>query len=377
MNRKNIPIQVERRLYCESMGKCMNPNCKKDFLYPQGDICEKAHIDAYCNSRDNTFDNLVILCTECHKKFDKLHLFTEKEVANWKILRKNELDLFFQTKYRSFSELKDVIRPLLLENKAIFENYFINDKRELWDDFENKIISNNNIIKNLIKTNIMLFQYSKIEEKSNQEIINKFLQHIDEFAITRNNKEKDRSILFPKEIDSIFCIEPLLTKRMEPYLESIEKLISKLQSNDTFGDICLGIGNPYLLLKNGKKIYLNDTPYIRQLLYTENCFVQSNFKFESLNFILKYLTNNQIKFTFPSKHKLNIINVKSYTILFVYEYCLTAAYIKSLAPKSGTIIVNLHNWNGELSISEDAYDIAKSMDVSLYTVGHFYGFIRK
>lgn len=32
MARKSIPIDVERKLYAESMGRCMNPDCQAELF---------------------------------------------------------------------------------------------------------------------------------------------------------------------------------------------------------------------------------------------------------------------------------------------------------------------------------------------------------
>ena len=45
MSRKPIEENVKRRLFAESMGRCMNPNCRKELFESCGDIIEKAHID--------------------------------------------------------------------------------------------------------------------------------------------------------------------------------------------------------------------------------------------------------------------------------------------------------------------------------------------
>ena len=63
-----IPENVERRLYAESMGRCMNPDCRKELFCLQGDIIERAHIDPYCQTADNSFENLVVLCPNCHSQ---------------------------------------------------------------------------------------------------------------------------------------------------------------------------------------------------------------------------------------------------------------------------------------------------------------------
>ena len=38
MSRKPINEEVKRRLYSESMGRCMNPECQKDLFFSNGDI---------------------------------------------------------------------------------------------------------------------------------------------------------------------------------------------------------------------------------------------------------------------------------------------------------------------------------------------------
>ena len=59
--RKAIPEYIQRRLYAESMGRCMNPACEKDLLLDNGNIAEKAHIIPHCNTADDSFENLTQL----------------------------------------------------------------------------------------------------------------------------------------------------------------------------------------------------------------------------------------------------------------------------------------------------------------------------
>ena len=106
MNRKAIDKNVERRLYAESMGKCMNPDCEADLFVDSSDIMERAHIAPYFETEDNSYENLIILCPNCHKKFDKTNLIDEGTVKKWKENRGRELKNFFSTKYSSFDTLK-------------------------------------------------------------------------------------------------------------------------------------------------------------------------------------------------------------------------------------------------------------------------------
>lgn len=84
MKRERIDENVKRRLYAESMGRCMNPDCQTELFMENGDIIEKAHIVPYCKTADNVFDNLVVLCPNCHTKYDKNSAFESEQVKEWK-----------------------------------------------------------------------------------------------------------------------------------------------------------------------------------------------------------------------------------------------------------------------------------------------------
>jgi CRISPR/Cas system Type II protein with McrA/HNH and RuvC-like nuclease domain len=184
---RSISTDVERRIYAESMGRCMNPECKVELFKENGDIMEKAHIIPYCDTKDNSFENLIILCPNCHTNFDKNSAFSADNVNKWKKMRKDEFDSFFSEKCDSFEDLKNAVVPLLLDNKFIFENYYLEDTRDLWDIFEGKILSNNRILRNILNRNSKLIQNHSNENYSNLAVVQKFILHIDEFEATRVN----------------------------------------------------------------------------------------------------------------------------------------------------------------------------------------------
>ena len=64
--RKAVSENTKRRLYAESMGRCMNPRCEAE-LFLNGDIAEKAHIIPHCDTADDSFENLILLCPNCHR----------------------------------------------------------------------------------------------------------------------------------------------------------------------------------------------------------------------------------------------------------------------------------------------------------------------
>ncbi|MFR4446014.1 MAG: hypothetical protein ACLT4I_00405 [Megamonas funiformis] len=64
-------------------------------------------------------------------------------------------------------------------------------------------------------------------------------------------------------------------------------------------------------------------------------------------------------------------------MIFIYTYCLSCMELKELLPEENSIIVNLHNWNGEGCISKEAYNLAKLMNIKLLTIEDFYGYINE
>lgn len=379
MNRKAISENVERRLYAESMGKCMNPDCQMDLFADDGDIMERAHITPYCETADNSFDNLVILCPNCHTNFDKNHAFSPAEVLSWKQIRRDEINRLFAKKYTTFDDLKEVVAPILSENKTIYENYYIGNIKSLWDKFEAKLLVNNRKLKTILQNNSQLIQKHSNKDYSNLECVHQFLLHIEEFEQTRGDKEKVRKVLFPAEINSMFGVSAVHDYLL-PSTEALEKLITELYDEGKYVNIVLGIDNPYLILnENGKQetVFLFDTPRLRQLYYNYGCYNKANVRLESLNFALKYIHQKSLYFKYKSYNNLREISINKSKIVFVYEYCLSEVCLMSLAPEEGSVIVNLHNWNEESCISKQAYNLAEEMGVTLLTMNRFYSYINK
>ena len=377
MGREAISVNVQRRLLAESMGRCMNPTCQKQLFIANGDIIERAHIVPYCKTADNSFENLVILCPSCHTAFDK-NAFSPDEVREWKQRRSEEMGRIFQKRVSSFDELKEIAVPLLMENKLCFERYYLQDNRALWDQFEPRVLVNNRKLSQLFKANLSLFQGRQGDADSNLEYVYTFLQHVREFEATRPNAEKTRCVLFPPEIDSIFGIEPVHDSMM-PLTESLEVLIGQLLAQDRLEGIELGIEQPYIQIReNGAscRVFLDDKPRLQQLYHDYHCFRKVNVRLESLNFALRYIRSHHMAFSFIRPDCLREIRLNGVHMLFVYEYCLSKAALLQLMPEEGTVIVNLHNWNGESCISQEAYAAAETMNVTLLTMAAFYGYIK-
>ena len=260
---------------------------------------------------------MVLLCPTCHTDFDKNHAFTPKEVLHWKAIRRDELKKYFSKRFSSFDDFKKEVVPLLLENRAYYENYYVSNHRELWDKFEYKILANNRKLRELMLANIDLIQWHKEPQYSNQTCVFEFIAHIEEFEMTRSDKEKTRQILFPEKINSIFGIESI-RGFVIPSTESLERLIKSLKEQGKFIDVHMGIARPYIQIQEDGKIisfFVDDTPQLRQQYYMHDCFVTTGVRLENLNFALKYLNSKRIKYRFIDDNNLREIyigNVKSF-----------------------------------------------------------------
>ena len=180
----------------------------------------------------------------------KNHAFTPEEVLSWKKTRKEEVERLFSKRVSDFNELKEMVSPLLEENKSIYENYYLQENKSLWDKFEVKILQNNKKLKLIFSANINLFQQNENENYSNLEYIRQFIAHAEEFEITRTDDEKIRKILFPVEIDSMFGVAPVKDSII-PSTESLELLIEKLIAEDKFVEITLGVEHPFIRVNEG------------------------------------------------------------------------------------------------------------------------------
>ncbi len=379
MARKIIPIDVERKLCAESMGRCMNPECQAELFRKKGDVIEKAHIIPYCKTADNVYENLVILCPTCHTDFDKNDAFEPEQVKQWKRIRQEEIEKIFGKKYATFEDLQKQVAPILFENKSIYENYYINDNRELWDKFEGKILVNNKKLKILLENNLELIQRHREKSYSNLETVQKLFAHIEEFEATRCEDEKIRQVLFPVEINSIFGISPV-NGYLLPMTEALEMLVEKLDEEGRFVTAVLGTDKPYIQIRENHgyvKVFLDDTPRLRQLYYNYGCFKRAVVRFESLNFALGYIKARKAGYTFINKSNFREIIVDGTKMVFVYKYCLSEADLKQMLPEEKTVIVNLHNWNGKGCISKQAREFADKIDVTLLAMEEFYEYINR
>jgi hypothetical protein len=64
MSRDAIPAEVKRAVLVEAGHRCAIPTCRAT-------TTEIAHIVPWAETQDNSFENLIALCPNCHTRFDQ------------------------------------------------------------------------------------------------------------------------------------------------------------------------------------------------------------------------------------------------------------------------------------------------------------------
>jgi len=64
MQRDDIPAAVKRAVLVEAGHRCAIPTCRAT-------TTEVAHIVPWTETKDNSFENLIALCPNCHTRFDQ------------------------------------------------------------------------------------------------------------------------------------------------------------------------------------------------------------------------------------------------------------------------------------------------------------------
>lgn len=115
MNRDVVPADIKRAVLVEAGHRCAIPTCKAT-------TTEIAHIVPWAESQDNSFENLIALCPNCHTRFDQ-----KKEIDRTAVkMYKHNLGIL-NNQYggkvdRRIEELEQRQRPrtISLEQKAAF-----------------------------------------------------------------------------------------------------------------------------------------------------------------------------------------------------------------------------------------------------------------
>lgn len=216
---------TQRRLFAASAGFCQNPNCSCPLFVDTASrpihIAEMAHIVAagdsgpranlnFSEEERGAFENLVLLCANCHTTVDKApDAYPDEMILNWKReTEKKLLQVFGTVKFNDRCQAREAVAPLLAENRAIFDNYGPHidaadnpesGAAERWKrKMLSRILPNNRRILSILDVNLHLL------EKAEKSTLEEFRQHIDDleaFHIEGLNADASR---FPIQLEKIF-----------------------------------------------------------------------------------------------------------------------------------------------------------------------------
>jgi hypothetical protein len=216
---------TQRRLFAASAGYCQNPACHSQlFVDAAGQslhIAEMAHICAaddggprankdLSKEERGAFDNLILLCANCHTKVDKAPgAFPDKMIQGWKREHAHKLQgLFGATNFNNRAAARQAVEPLLAENHRIFDQYgpHIEAARnpesgaaEQWKrKMLTRILPNNRRMLAIVDANRNLL---RDEEKGTLE---QFRQHTDDLEAFHIEGLKQDASRFPADFANIF-----------------------------------------------------------------------------------------------------------------------------------------------------------------------------
>lgn len=215
---------TKNKLFAISGGYCQRPECNenlfKTFSKTEIHIAEIAHIisvnkgarsnEKLSANQKGDFENLILLCPNCHTIIDKAEKdFPEELIKKWKIEHELRLKSSFGIKKFSSRKLaREVLEPIFIENKLIFDTYGpetderFNPESQMpliWiKKIREFIIPNNRKIFSIINSN---YDLMKPEEKN---AFAKFTQHINDFEEKHIFNSESNGTQFPKEIADIY-----------------------------------------------------------------------------------------------------------------------------------------------------------------------------
>lgn len=77
VRRKDVPAEIERAVLVEAGHRCAIPTCRSP-------TTEIAHIVSWARTQDNTFENLIALCPNCHTRADRKKEIDRKALRMYK-----------------------------------------------------------------------------------------------------------------------------------------------------------------------------------------------------------------------------------------------------------------------------------------------------
>jgi len=215
---------TQRRLFASSAGYCQNPGCANElFLDAAGEafhIAEMAHVFAATDGGPRTkpelskhergaFENLVVLCANCHTMVDKApDAFSDSVMLRWKREHATKLrGLFGAFQFKDRTTARQVVEPLLIENRAIFRQYgphveaAQNPESGAAERWKRKMLTR--ILPNSRRVLALLDANRNLLTESESLLVEMFRQHIDDLEAFHIEGVRQDSSRFPEKLFEI------------------------------------------------------------------------------------------------------------------------------------------------------------------------------
>jgi len=215
---------TQRRLFAASAGYCQNPNCSNElFVDAAGKsihIAEMAHVFAAIDGGPRTnralsdeergsFENLVMLCANCHTMVDKAsEAFPDSTMLNWKREHAHKLQaLFGAVAFSDRAHARQAIEPILSENLAIFRQYgphieaACNPESGAADQWKRKMLTR--ILPNSRRMLAILDANRPLLIADEKATLEQFRQHIDDLEAFHVEDSREDASRFPTALTQI------------------------------------------------------------------------------------------------------------------------------------------------------------------------------
>lgn len=215
---------TQRRLFAASAGYCQNPSCPNELFVEAGGesfhIAEMAHVFAANDGgpRSNpqllkvergAFENLVVLCANCHTKVDKApDAFPDSMMLGWKREHSNKLrGLFGAVQLEDRAAARQVVEPLIAQNFAIFQQYgphieaALNPESGAAEQWKRKMLTR--ILPNNRRVLAVLDANRPLLRDGEKQTVERFRQHIDDLEAFHIEGSRQDASRFPEELSKI------------------------------------------------------------------------------------------------------------------------------------------------------------------------------
>jgi hypothetical protein len=155
------------------------------------------------------FDNLVVLCANCHTMVDKApNAFPDAMMLGWKYEHANKLrGIFGAVRHDDRATVRGIVEPLLAQNVAIFNQYGPHIEAALNPESGSAETWQRKVLTRILPTNrrvlAILDANRSLLRDDERETLERFRQHIDDLESFHIGGSREDASRFPVELSEI------------------------------------------------------------------------------------------------------------------------------------------------------------------------------